>query len=114
MGRLNEREDSLIQKQGRQRKEELKLKMSMSEKIKQMVILSKQQQEIVAFRNRMEREINQSIAELKRTHEIHQAEKMQEQEMQFIGGLLKVGKIKMDELENILAMLLPSKTSEET
>ncbi len=35
------------------------------------------------------------------------------QELQFINGLVRLGKFKMDELENVVDMLFPTKTVEE-
>ncbi|KAL4231314.1 smoothened signaling pathway [Mactra antiquata] len=110
--RLQQREKSMIQKQD----EELKSLMSGNKtaaKIKKMLLIHNHMIAMEKMKNQLEREISQTLEQVRYEYEVCKRKAIQDQEMDFIAGLVRVGTIPKDELENVLRMLYPAKTDEE-
>ncbi|KAK7484926.1 hypothetical protein BaRGS_00023846 [Batillaria attramentaria] len=85
----------------------------MASKVRRVMLVHKHMVEMEKFRNRMDREINQSMADTRRQFEILKLQKLQEQELAFVAGLVRVGDFQQNELLDVLHMLFPGKTEEE-
>ncbi|XP_076436466.1 limbin-like [Babylonia areolata] len=82
-------------------------------KVRRAMLVHKHMVEMEKFRNRMDREISQSLAETKRQFEVLKLQKLQEQELSFVAGLVRVGCFQENELMDVLHMLFPKKTEED-
>ncbi|XP_048585392.1 uncharacterized protein LOC116615488 [Nematostella vectensis] len=73
---------------------------------------ARQQKEMQELRERMEREIEQSLNELRMANEFERMKALENQNIKFISGLVNKGKMKEEEIESVLKFLFPSKSSE--
>ncbi|XP_070539651.1 limbin-like isoform X2 [Ptychodera flava] len=82
-------------------------------KIKLAAKKHKQMLELEEFRRNMEVEIGQALEDLRRSYEVKRLQLMQEQEIEFLSGLIKHGDYKRSELQGILLMLFPNKSDKQ-
>ncbi|XP_041369582.1 limbin-like [Gigantopelta aegis] len=112
--RLKQREVSLITKQEREMQEVIGASTNKTAaKIRKTMLMHKHMIEMEQFRNQSDREVSQFLEDMRRQYEVNKLKKIQEQELQFISGLVKVGSFKKDDLVHVLHMLFPGKTSED-
>jgi hypothetical protein len=55
----------------------------------------------------MDKEMNQTVEDVRRQHEMRKAEAMNSQELGFISGLVRLGAFQKEELLDVLRMLFP-------
>ncbi|XP_005098587.1 myosin-9 isoform X2 [Aplysia californica] len=111
--RLMQREKSMVERQDNEMRSILqKATNKASAKIRRMLLMHKHIVEMEKFKNKLDREINQSLENTKRDFDIQKQKIVQEQELHFIAGLVKVGKLSRNELTDVLHMLFPGKTEE--
>ncbi|XP_074642074.1 uncharacterized protein LOC141899588 [Tubulanus polymorphus] len=82
-------------------------------RLRKAALMSKHVLEMEQLRNRIEREIEQNLQELRRQFEMKKMSLMQERELQFIAGLVRLGHFQKDELLDVLHLLFPMKSEEE-
>ncbi|CAL1547304.1 unnamed protein product [Lymnaea stagnalis] len=109
--RLKQREELMSQKQ----EEELKMLLEQatnktSAKIRHALLMHKQLVQMEKFKNKWQREINQSLEDTKRDFQLQKQKKVQEKELEFLSGLIKIGGFERNELLDVLRMLFPGKT----
>ncbi|XP_038070611.1 uncharacterized protein LOC119739670 [Patiria miniata] len=112
--KLADREQLFVSKQ----EEEIQhlaenVKNKTSARLKRVALKHKHLMEMEEFRRNLEIEVNQALEDLRRKFEVERLKQMQEQELQFISGLVKHGKFSPSELRNILYLLFPGKTEKE-
>ncbi|XP_053407084.1 trichohyalin-like isoform X2 [Mercenaria mercenaria] len=110
--RLEQREKSMVQQQD----EELKNLMGPNKtasKIKKMLLIHNHMLAMEKMRNQLEREISQTLEQVRYEYEVCKRKAIQDQEMDFIAGLVRVGTIPKEELESVLHMLYPGKSEAE-
>ncbi|XP_071089451.1 limbin-like [Haliotis cracherodii] len=109
--RLMQREQSLLQKQELEMVEIMQASGSKTaSKIRRALLMHQQMLQLEQFRNQMERETTQVLEDIRRQFEVNKQKAMQEQELQFIAGLVKVGRVQQEELVLVLQMLHPGKS----
>ncbi|KAI8789816.1 trichohyalin, partial [Biomphalaria glabrata] len=111
--RLQQREELLVKKQ----EEEIKMLLEQSSnkyaaKIKRALIIHKNLVEMEKFKNKLQREINQTLEDRKRDFNLQQQKMIQEEELKFLAGLVTIGSFEQHELLNVLRMLFPLRTEE--
>ncbi|GFO40994.1 limbin, partial [Plakobranchus ocellatus] len=111
--RLSQREKIMMQQQ----ENEMRMLMNSAgnktnANIRRAILLNKQMVQMEQFRNKMEKEISQSLANTKNNFEIQKQQIFQDQEMKFLAGLVKIGQLSRNELVDVLHMLFPGKTEE--
>ncbi|RUS90472.1 hypothetical protein EGW08_001740, partial [Elysia chlorotica] len=111
--RLAQRENSMLQRQ----ESEMRMLMEStnnktSANIRRVILIHKQMVQMEKFRNKMEREISQTLEDTKRDFEMQKQHIFQEQEMKFLAGLVRIGHLSRNELIDVLHMLFPGKTEE--
>ncbi|GFS14925.1 limbin, partial [Elysia marginata] len=111
--RLAQRENTMLQRQ----ENEMRILMESSNNktsanIRRVILIHKQMVQMEKFRNKMEREISQTLENTKRDFEIQKQHIFQEQEMKFLAGLVRIGHLSRNELIDVLHMLFPGKTEE--
>ncbi|CAH1782700.1 unnamed protein product [Owenia fusiformis] len=112
--RLMSREATMVQTQERELSNLLDSCRSKSAaRIKRAMLVHKHTLQMEQFRNRMEKELSQTVEDMRRQNKARRLQVMQEQEMQFMSGLIRLGKLKVGELLNVLGMLFPRKSGEE-
>ncbi|XP_071793677.1 uncharacterized protein [Asterias amurensis] len=84
-----------------------------SARLKRVALKHKHLMQMEEFRHNLEVEVNQALEDLRRRFEINRLKQLQEQELQFISGLVKHGGFNSTELRNVLFLLFPGKTQEE-
>ncbi|XP_063433599.1 limbin-like [Mytilus trossulus] len=82
-------------------------------RIREALLLHKQMIAMEQFRNQLDREIAQTLENVRQEYNLKRMQKMQEQEYEFIGGLVKYSSLQQSECVAVLNMLFPSKTDEE-
>ncbi|KAL8610097.1 hypothetical protein ACOMHN_024563 [Nucella lapillus] len=82
-------------------------------KVRRAMLVHKHVVEMEKFKNRMDREISQSLADTQRQFELLKLRKLQEQELAFVAGLVRVGAFQENELMDVLHMLFPNKTEQD-
>ncbi|XP_064630061.1 limbin-like isoform X2 [Lineus longissimus] len=82
-------------------------KSKAASKIKRVSIMHKHMLEMEKFKNRMDKEMNQTLEDVRRQHEIRKAEAVNSQELGFIAGLVRLGCFQKEELLDVLRMLFP-------
>ncbi|KAK2151621.1 hypothetical protein LSH36_356g01032 [Paralvinella palmiformis] len=113
--RLRQKEQHLEELQQQEVKDVMS-KMSGSSaaaRLRHAALATRHMLEMEKFRNQIENEITQTLQEMKRCNELRRIETLQNQEIQFINGLVRMGKFKADELNNVILMLFPNKSEEE-
>ncbi|XP_022091836.1 trichohyalin-like [Acanthaster planci] len=84
-----------------------------SARLKRVALKHKHLMEMEEFRRNLEIEVNQALEDLRRNFEVERLRQLQEQELQFISGIVKHGKFSLAELRNILYLLFPGKTEKD-
>ncbi|KAK3595846.1 hypothetical protein CHS0354_014668 [Potamilus streckersoni] len=107
--RLEQREKSMLEAQDAELRN-LVAPNKTATKIKKMLLIHKHMVDMENFRNQLDREISQTLEEVQRQNEIVRMQALQEQELQFIGGLVKIGQFNKEELNTVLGILYPHKT----
>ncbi|XP_052773636.1 trichohyalin-like isoform X2 [Mya arenaria] len=110
--RLQQREKSMVQKQD----EELKMLVAPNKtaaKIKKMLMIHNHMVAMEKMRNQLEREISQTLEQVRYEYEVCKRRAIQDQEMEFIAGLTRVGTIPKEELESVIQTLYPGKSEQE-
>ncbi|XP_061180109.1 trichohyalin-like [Saccostrea echinata] len=82
-------------------------------KIKRALLAHKHTMEMEKFRNNLDRQIAQTLEEVRRQFEIRKAKETQQEELKFIAGLVRVGSFDQTELVDVLHLLYPQKTDAE-
>ncbi|XP_056006535.1 trichohyalin-like isoform X2 [Ostrea edulis] len=82
-------------------------------KIKQALLAHKHLIEMEKFRNNLDRQIAQTLEDVKQQFEIRKAKETQQEELKFIAGLVRVGSFDQGELVDVLHLLYPQKTDTE-
>ncbi|ELT95533.1 hypothetical protein CAPTEDRAFT_186105 [Capitella teleta] len=111
--RLQQKEHHLQRMHDQQLQEVAQGAQGLGAKLRRAALVTKHLLEKENFSNRMQKEINQTLEELRRQQEMRRIELAQDQEIQFINGLVRLGKFSPDELDQVVAMLFPTKTNEE-
>ncbi|KAL5022621.1 hypothetical protein ScPMuIL_001776 [Solemya velum] len=112
--RLEQREKSVLMQQESELQQILATAPNKTAaKIKQMLLIHKNMLAMEQLRNKLDRQVTQTLEEVRQQHDINRMKVLQEQELQFIGGLVKVGSIPKEELVTVLNMLFPGKTDAE-
>ncbi|XP_031561262.1 uncharacterized protein LOC116297218 [Actinia tenebrosa] len=73
---------------------------------------AKQEKEMENLRKMMEKQIEQSLSELKLNQELQLMKKTEEKNVKFIAALVDKGQLKEEELESVLKFLFPNKPPE--
>ncbi|KAL3864064.1 hypothetical protein ACJMK2_005770 [Sinanodonta woodiana] len=107
--RLEQREKSMLEAQDAELRN-LVAPNKTATKIKKMLLIHKHMVDMENFRNQLDREISQTLEEVQHQNEIVRMQALQEQELQFIGGLVKIGQFNKEELNTVLGILYPNKT----
>lgn len=113
--RMQQREETLAQKQ----KDELTQYLNnlnvnnMAMKLRKAALKARHEKERNEMRNRLQKEIDQSINELKMTFDIKRMQAIEEQNIKMISILVQQGKLQEDELESVLKYLFPKKSPNE-
>ncbi|XP_052251546.1 trichohyalin-like isoform X1 [Dreissena polymorpha] len=110
--RLQQREKSMISMQDEELKN-LAAPNKTAAKIKKMLLIHKHMVSMEKMRNQLEREISQTLEQVRHEYEVCKRKAVQDQEMEFIAGLVRVGTIPKEELESVLRTLYPGKSEEE-
>ncbi|XP_046570165.1 LOW QUALITY PROTEIN: limbin-like [Haliotis rubra] len=109
--RLMQKEQSLLQKQEQEMEQIMQTARSKTaSKISRALLMHKQMLQMEQFRNQMERETTQVLEDIRRQYEVNKQKALQDQELQFIAGLVKVGGVQTEELVLVLQMLHPGKS----
>ncbi|OWF43866.1 trichohyalin-like [Mizuhopecten yessoensis] len=112
--RLQQREKVMAETQEKELQEILsQSKNKVAAKIKKALLLHKQMIEMEQMRNRLDREISQTLRETQRLFEMERLQKIQEQELLVISRLISIGGFEKEDLNNVLRTLFPSKTEED-
>ncbi|XP_069140013.1 limbin-like [Argopecten irradians] len=112
--RLMQREKALEETQMKELQEIVnQSKNKVASKIKKALLVHKQMIEMEQMRNRLDREISQTLHETQRLFEIERMQKLQEQELLVISRLISIGGFEKEDLTNVLRTLFPSKTEED-
>lgn len=82
-------------------------------RIKEALLLHKQMIAMEQFRNQLDREIAQTLEHVRQEYNLKRMQKLQEQELEFIGGLVKFGNLQVSDVAFVLHMLFPTKTEDE-
>ncbi|XP_059163330.1 trichohyalin-like [Physella acuta] len=111
--RLLQRENTMVLKQ----EEEMKMLIQQSTnktsaKIRRALLNHKHIVAMEKFKNKLQREINQTMEDTKRELQLQKHKMLQDQEMKFLAGLVKIGEFERNELLDVLHMLFPRKTEE--
>jgi len=113
--RMKQREETLVLKQ----KDELSRYISSlnvnntAMKLRKAALKARHQKELNDLRTRMQKEIDQSLNELKMASDIKRMEAVEEQNIKLISILVQQGKLQEEELESVLKYLFPTKSSKE-
>ena len=86
---------------------------SFGAKFRKAAMMTRHLVEMEKFRNQIEKEISQSLEELRRQNDLKRKQVLQEQELLFLNGLVRLGRFNKAELQNVVQMLLPTKSEEE-
>ncbi|XP_078310950.1 uncharacterized protein LOC111136197 isoform X3 [Crassostrea virginica] len=84
-----------------------------AQKIKQTLLAHKHMMEMEKFRNNLDRQIAQTLEDVRLQFELRRAREMQQEELKFIAGLVRVGSFDQQELVDVLHLLYPQKTDDE-
>lgn len=109
---LQQREKSMTHQQD----EELKTLISPNKtaaKIRKMLLIHHHMADMEKMRNQLEREMSQTLEQVRYEYEVSKSRAIQNQEMEFIAGLVRVGKIPKEELESVIKILYPAKSDQE-
>ncbi|KAH9510198.1 hypothetical protein Btru_043739 [Bulinus truncatus] len=111
--RLQHRETLMIKRQ----EEEMKMLLEQATnktaaKIRRALITHKQLVEMEKFKNKLQREITQTLEDRKQDFILQKQKIIQEEELKFLAGLVTIGNFERDELLNVLHMLFPHRTEE--
>ncbi|XP_076460984.1 limbin-like [Babylonia areolata] len=82
-------------------------------KVRRMMLVHKHLVTMEKLRNRLDREISQTLAHTRQQFEVVKLKKLQEEELAFVAGLVRVGRFNQSELLDVLHMLFPSKTEDD-
>ncbi|KAL9982886.1 hypothetical protein ACROYT_G004996 [Oculina patagonica] len=113
--RMKQREETLVLQQ----KDELSQYMNslnvnnMAMKLRKAALKARHQKDLNDLRTRMQKEIDQSINELKMASDIKRMQAVEEQNIKLISILVQQGKLQEEELESVLKFLFPTKSSNE-
>ncbi|XP_077991891.1 uncharacterized protein LOC144446076 [Glandiceps talaboti] len=88
-------------------------KNKMAAKLRRAALKHKQMMELEEFRRKMEVEIGQALEDLRRSYEVRRLQLLQEQEFEFLSGLIKHGGYQKSELQSILLLLFPNKSDKQ-
>ncbi|XP_052705818.1 limbin-like isoform X1 [Crassostrea angulata] len=82
-------------------------------KMKQALLAHKHMMEMEKFRNNLDRQIAQTLEDVRLQFEMRRAKETQQEELRFIAGLVRVGSFDQQELIDVLHILYPQKTDTE-
>ncbi|KAK7110982.1 hypothetical protein V1264_014771 [Littorina saxatilis] len=112
--RLEQRQQQILAKQDTEMQSVMQTAGNkFSIKVRRVMLSHKHMVEMEKFKNRMDREITQSLADIKRQFEVTKMQRLQKQELEFVAGLVRVGCFQENELLDVLHMLFPGKTEED-
>ncbi|XP_064601253.1 LOW QUALITY PROTEIN: uncharacterized protein LOC135467409 [Liolophura sinensis] len=112
--RLQEREQLIGQLQEKEIESASRtLRNKTSIKVKKMLMMTKHMVASEKFRNQMERERDQTLESLRQQYEVMKMKAMQEQELKFISGLIRLGRFRKSELSNVVKLLFPGRSPDE-
>lgn len=86
---------------------------NMAIKLRKTAMKARHEKELNDLRTRMQREIDQSINELKMTSDIRRMEAIEAQNVKLISILVQQGKLQEEEIEGVFKYLFPTKSSDE-
>ncbi|XP_071494829.1 limbin-like [Diadema antillarum] len=109
-----ERERALAQRQEEEMAQLLEREKSgTAARLKRIALKHKHMVQMEEFRNKLEIEMTQSLEELRRQSEVMKMKQQQEQELDFLSALVKVGNYERSELVNILHLLFPARSHDQ-
>ncbi|XP_063964091.1 limbin-like isoform X1 [Lytechinus pictus] len=109
-----EREKSLALKQEEEIQRLLEReKNGTAARLKRVALKHKHMVEMEEFRNKLEVEVTQTLEEIRRQSEMTRINEQQEQELDFLSALVKVGNYDKTELINVLHLLFPAKSHDQ-
>lgn len=82
-------------------------------KIKKMLIIHKHMVEMEKLRNTLDREVAQVLEDVKQQYEVKRMQALQEQELEFVAGLIRVGAFQQNEVMGVLQVLFPTKSDKQ-
>ncbi|KAJ8317460.1 hypothetical protein KUTeg_005364 [Tegillarca granosa] len=112
--RLDQREKSMLEAQDIEIQRIMgSSKNKTAVKIKKMLIIHKHMVEMEKLRNTLDREVAQVLEDVKQQYEVKRMQALQEQELEFVAGLIRVGAFHQNDVMGVLQVLFPTKSDKQ-